>query len=174
MSLTGELSEPTIEVEVNFKSRGFWMDIAEVAKRTGVPASALRFYEKQGLIASAGRQGGRRHFGSAVLDQLALISLGQAAGLSLDEIRSMFSSSGEANIDRQLLAAKADEIDALVTRMRAMSRGLRHAAACPAPSHAECPTFKKLLKAAATGAIGKRAKITEPKTVPTKSRTSLK
>lgn len=41
--------------------------------------------------------------------------------------------------------------------------GLRHAAACPAPSHAECPTFKKLLKAAASGAIGKRAKITKPK-----------
>lgn len=131
------------------------MDIAEVAKSTGVPASTLRYYEKMGLIASLGPQGTRRRFADNVVDQLALISLGQAAGLSLDEIRSMFSSSGQPNIDRQMLLDKADEIDALIKRLRAMSHGLRHAAACPAPSHAECPTFRKLLKAAASGAIGK-------------------
>jgi len=132
------------------------MDIAEVAKHTGVPASTLRYYEKQGLIASVGRQGMRRRFAPGVLDQLALISLGQAAGLSLDDIRSMLLPNGQPSIDRQMLADKADEIDALVKRLRAVSRGLRHAAACPAPSHAECPSFQKLLKAAASGAIEKR------------------
>lgn len=139
------------------------MDIAEVAKRTGVPASTLRYYEKKGLIASTGRQGIRRRFADGVLDQLALISLGQAAGLSLDEIRAMFTPGGEPNIDRQLLLNKADEIDALIKRLKAMSHGLRHAAACPAPSHAECPTFKKLLKAAASGAIERRWKGAELK-----------
>ncbi|MBS0312469.1 MAG: helix-turn-helix domain-containing protein [Proteobacteria bacterium] len=134
------------------------MDIAEVAKHTGVPASTLRYYEKQGLIASVGRQGMRRRFAPGVLDQLALISLGQAAGLSLDDIRSMLLPNGQPSIDRQMLADKADEIDALVKRLRAVSRGLRHAAACPAPSHAECPSFQKLLKAAASGAIEKRWK----------------
>ena len=129
------------------------MDISEVAKRTGVPASALRFYEKKGLIASAGRQGGRRRFGAAVLDQLALIALGQAAGFSLDEIRTMLSPHGKARIDRAKLASKAREIDATVRQLRAVSRGLRHAAACPAPSHAQCPTFQKLLRAAASGAL---------------------
>lgn len=132
------------------------MDIAEVAKHTGVPASTLRYYEKQGLIASAGRQGMRRRFAPGVLDQLALISLGQAAGLSLDEIRSMLLPNGHPSIDRQMLADKADEIDALIKRLRAVSRGLRHAAACPAPSHAECPSFQKLLKTAASGALEKR------------------
>ena len=129
------------------------MDIAEVAKRTGVPASTLRFYEQKGLIASLGPQGVRRRFAPAVLDQLALIALGQAAGLSLDEVRSMLSPHGPPNIDRRLLAAKADEIDATIEQLRAMSRGLRHAAACPAPSHAQCPTFRRLLKAAASGAL---------------------
>lgn len=132
------------------------MDIAEVAKRTGVPASTLRYYEKKGLIASVGRQGIRRSFAPGVVDQLALIALGQAAGLSLDEIGAMFSPDGKPNIDRKMLAAKADEIDALVNRLKAMSYGLRHAAVCSAPSHAECPTFKKLLKAAASGAIERR------------------
>jgi DNA-binding transcriptional MerR regulator len=132
------------------------MDISEVAKRAGVPASTLRFYEKRGLIASVGPQGTRRRFLPTVLDQLALIALGQAAGLSLDEIQSMLSPSGEAVIDRRKLAAKADEIDATVKQLRAMSRGLRHAAACRAPSHAECPTFQGLLKAAASGALDTR------------------
>ena len=85
-----------------------------------------------------------------------MIALGQAAGLALDEIRSMLSPYGPPNIDRQLLSAKADEIDALVKRLKAMSSGLRHAAACPAPSHVECPSFQKLLKSAATGALEKR------------------
>lgn len=132
------------------------MDIAEVSKRAGVPASTLRFYEEKGLIASTGRQGMRRRFAPGVLDQLALIALGQAAGFSLDEIGSMFSPAGRASIDRKQLSAKADEIDATIRRLKAMSDGLRHAAACPAPSHAECPTFQRLLKAAAAGALERR------------------
>lgn len=132
------------------------MDIAEVARRAGVPASTLRYYEKKGLIASLGPQGARRRFGPGVLDQLALVALGQAAGLSLDEIHSMLSPHGAPTIDRQLLAAKADEIDATIRQLQAMSRGLRHAAACPAPSHAQCPTFRRLLKAAASGALERR------------------
>lgn len=129
------------------------MDIAEVARRAGVAASTLRYYEKRGLISSLGPEGVRRQFAPAVLDQLALIALGQAAGLSLDEVHSMLSPKGAPTIDRQLLAAKADEIDQTIKQLRAMSRGLRHAAACPAPSHAECPTFQGLLKAAASGAL---------------------
>lgn len=132
------------------------MDISEVSKQTGIPSSALRYYEQKGLISSVREKGARRRYPANVLDQLALIALGQAAGLSLDDIRSMLSPHGPPNIDRQLLAAKADEIDTLIKRLRAMSNGLRHAAACPAPSHAECPSFQKLLKAAATGALEKR------------------
>ena len=129
------------------------MDIAEVARRSGVRASALRYYEEKGLIASVGRDGLRRRFGPGVLDQLALISLGQAAGLSLDQIRTMLAPDGRPRVDRHLLAQKADEIDATVKRLRAVSRGLRHAAVCPAPNHAECPTFQRLLRAAAAGAL---------------------
>lgn len=135
------------------------MDIAAVAKRTGIPASALRYYEKKGLIRSVGREGLRRTFAPNVFGQLALIALGQAAGLSLDEIRSMLSPRGP-KIDRALLVAKADEIDASIVHLKAVSRGLRHAAACPAPSHAQCPTFQKLLKTAASGALERRS---EPK-----------
>ena len=59
------------------------MYIAEVAQRSGIPASTLRFYEQKGLIAPIGRHGLRRLFDPNVLDRLALISLGRAAGFSL-------------------------------------------------------------------------------------------
>ena len=49
------------------------MDIAEVARRSGIPASTLRFYEEKGLIASIGRQGARRRFAPEVLEQLAVV-----------------------------------------------------------------------------------------------------
>lgn len=133
------------------------MDIAEVAQRSGVPASTLRFYEEKGLIASVGRRGLRRVFEPAVLDRLALIALGRAAGFSLDEIALMFASDGRPRIDRARLAAKADELDRTIRRLTAMRDGLRHAAVCPAPSHLECPTFRRMLRAAATGALGRTA-----------------
>ncbi|MDE1531313.1 helix-turn-helix domain-containing protein [Pseudomonas carnis] len=127
------------------------MDIAEVVKRTGVPTHTLRFYEKKGLITTISPPGIRRQFPAAVIEQLALIALGQAGGLSLDEIQAMLSPNGQADVDRAVLLAKADEIDATVRQLRAMSRGLRHAAACPAPDHAQCPNFRRLLKIAAAG-----------------------
>jgi DNA-binding transcriptional MerR regulator len=134
------------------------MDITEVAQRSGVPASTLRFYEEKRLIASIGRRGLRRLFSPDVLERLALIALGRAAGFSLDEIASMFAPDGRPRINRQMLAAKAEELDATIRGLTAMRDGLRHAARCPAPSHMECPTFRRLVRAAASGAFGERTK----------------
>ncbi|MBB4844399.1 DNA-binding transcriptional MerR regulator [Paucibacter oligotrophus] len=134
------------------------LDITEVARRAGVPASTLRFYEEKGLIASIGRRGLHRLFGASVLERLALIALGRAAGFSLDDIARMFSPDGQPSIDRQMLTAKADELDRTIRQLSAMRDGLRHAAVCPAPSHMECPTFRRILQAAASGALGPRRK----------------
>jgi DNA-binding transcriptional MerR regulator len=131
------------------------LDIAEVAQRSGVPASALRFYEEKGLIASIGRRGLRRLFDPGVLERLALIALGRAAGFSLDEIALMFAPDGRPRIDRQMLAAKAEELDRTIRKLTAMRDELRHAAACPAPSHMECPTFRRFLRAAASGSYAR-------------------
>src|SRR5437763_12613452 len=121
------------------------MDIGTVAKRSGLPASALRFYEEKGLISSVGRDGLRRRFDPGVLERLALIALGRAAGFSLDEIALMFAADGRPRIDRQMLAAKADELNRTIRKLSAMRDGLRHAAACPARSHMECPSFRRML-----------------------------
>ena len=129
------------------------MDIVEVARESGMPASTLRFYEEKGLISSIGRRGLRRLFDRGVLERLALISLGRAAGFTLEEIAGMFTANGRPRIDRQALAAKAAELDATIRKLTAMRDGLRHAAACPARTHLECPTFRGLLRAAASGAV---------------------
>lgn len=142
------------------------LDIVEVSRRAGVPASTLRFYEEKGLIASVGRRGLRRLFDPQVLEKLALITLGRVAGFSLDEIRLMVARNGRPHIDRRMLKAKADELDRTIRRLIATREGLRHAANCPAPSHMECPTFQRLLRAAASGAIGERNKTTRPRLRP--------
>jgi DNA-binding transcriptional MerR regulator len=124
------------------------LDIAEVAQRSGVAASTLRFYEQKGLIASVGRRGLRRLFTPGVLQQLALIALWRGAGFSLEQIASMFAPDGRLRVDRQALAAKAEELDRTIGRLSAMRDELRHAAACPAPSHMECPKFRRYLQLA--------------------------
>jgi hypothetical protein len=66
----------------------------------------------------------------------------------------MFAPDGRPRIDRQILVAKARELDRTITELSAMRDSLRHAAVCPAPSHMECPTFRRFLNAAMSGTLG--------------------
>lgn len=63
-----------------------WLAIGEVAERAGVAASALRFYERQGLISSERSPGGQRRYRRDILRRIAFIRVGQRVGLSLGEI----------------------------------------------------------------------------------------
>ncbi|MGE6758353.1 helix-turn-helix domain-containing protein [Corallococcus interemptor] len=132
------------------------LDITEVARRSGVPASALRFYEEKGLIASIGRRGLRRLFDPSVLERLALIALGRAAGFSLDEIARVFAPGRRPRIDRKMLTAQAEKLDRRIHELSAMRDSLRHAAACPHPNHLDCPTFRRLLRGATKAQVSKR------------------
>ena len=127
-------------------------DISEVAKQSGVPASTLRYYEEKGLIASNGRRGLKRTFDPGVFEKLGLIALGRAAGFTLDEIAAMMSPDGP-RIDRKRLIEKADELDEKIRQLTVMRDGLRHASAGRAPSHMECPSFRRILRAATVGRI---------------------
>jgi DNA-binding transcriptional MerR regulator len=129
------------------------LDIGEVAERCGLPTSTLRFYEEKGLIKSIGRRGLRRVFPAGVVERLALIALGRSAGFSLEEIAGIFAPDGKVRIDRQKLLAKANELDATIRQLTTVRKALRHAAACKARSHMECPKFRRIVRAAASGAI---------------------
>jgi len=135
----------------------YTLDIGDVVKRSGLPASTLRFYEEKGLIKSVGRNGLRRIFDANVLDQLAIIALGRSAGFSLDEIADMFTDK-VPKIDRKQLLSKAEQLDKTIKQLVAMRDGLRHAADCPAPSHIECPKFQRLLRAANNQQIKRRSR----------------
>lgn len=122
-----------------------FLDIGEVAERSGVKPSALRHYEAVGLIASVSRLGLRRQFPPEVLLQLSLIALCKSAGFSLREMTAMFGRNGMPDLPRETLRAKAAEVGRRIDELTSLRETLRHIADCPAPSHLECPSFRKLL-----------------------------
>jgi len=129
------------------------LDISEVSNRSGLPASALRYYEELGLISSVGRRGLRRQFGPEVLLQLTLIAMGQAAGFSLEEIRTVFGADGKPSIPRAELISKAQELDRQIRKLSALRDTIRHVAECKAPSHFACPKFQRLMRLASRARV---------------------
>ena len=132
------------------------LDIGEVAERTGVPPSTLRYYEEIGLIRSEGRRGVGREDDGDVLLKLSLIGRGKTAGFSLDQVAGMFGKDGRPDIPRAQLHAKADELQRQIIDLRTLRDALRHVADCRAPTHLECPTFRTLLKTASRGKLAYR------------------
>lgn len=125
-----------------------FLDIGEVAEQSGVKPSALRYYEKVGLISLTQRHGLRRQFPHKVLLQLKLIAMGKSAGFSLEEIAGMFGINGAPDLPRDELHQKADQIDRQIQKLTSLRDTLRHVADCKAPSHMECPTFRRLVEMA--------------------------
>jgi DNA-binding transcriptional MerR regulator len=121
------------------------LDIREIADLSGISPSALRYYEKRGLIHPVGRNGLRRQYHENVLNKLQLITLGQAAGFSLDDIAAMFGAKGTIAIDREQLHQQSLKIDNTIRRLQLLSRGLKHAARCTQPEHTECEEFQKIV-----------------------------
>lgn len=131
-----------------------FLDIGDVSVQTGVKPSALRYYEEIGLIESLFRHGLRRQFSPDVLLQIKLITMAQVAGFSLEEIAGMFGRNGKPELPRDVLHRKADEIDEKIHQLTALRDTLRHVADCKAPSHMECPTFRRLVELS-----GKRGRV---------------
>lgn len=134
------------------------IDIGKVSRRTGLPASTLRYYEEKGLIRSIGRNGLKRVFDESVIQRLTLIALGRGAGFALDEIAAMLGAGTQPAIDRTQLQAKADELDRSIKHLSAIRDGLRHAASCPAENHLQCPKFQQLMSLAARTTARAKAK----------------
>lgn len=125
-----------------------FLEIGEVAAKTGIRPSALRYYEDVGLISPVSRHGLRRQFPPEVLLQLRLITMGKSAGFSLEEIAGMFGRNGLPDLPRAVLHQRADDIDRQIHQLTALRDTLRHVADCPASTHMECPTFRRLVELA--------------------------
>ena len=122
------------------------MPIGEAARRLGVAASTLRYYDDQGLVAPAARHGGRRWYGTSELRRLALIRMGQALGFSLDDARRLLRGGGEefrAMVDRRIA-----ELTEQIERAEEVRSMLRHARSCPSLDPVrECPHLHRALDA---------------------------
>jgi DNA-binding transcriptional MerR regulator len=118
------------------------MTIGEVARRTGVAPSAIRYYEAEGLLSNPARKGGKRAFGSAVVDHVVVIRMARELGFSLDDIRTLlngFSPDTPPPVRwRQLAERKLTEIEATIQRAQAMKRLFEKGLRCDCVSLADC------------------------------------
>jgi MerR family redox-sensitive transcriptional activator SoxR len=121
--------------------------IGEVARRAGVRASAIRYYESIGLLPEPQRVSGRRRYPGEVLRTLSVIGAAQHAGLSLEEVRELLAASdGKGAVSERLRAIaqrKLPEVDALIERARLVRTWLEAAADCRCPTLESCPLFEE-------------------------------
>ena len=133
------------------------LDIAEVGERAGLAPSALRFYEKRGLITPAGRNGLRRTYRPEVLQRLALIACARGAGFTIAEIgRFLLATPSDTEL-RARMAGKAKELEEDIARLTRMRDSLRHASTCTHEPLVECPDFKRTFEDSAATAVSKSA-----------------
>jgi DNA-binding transcriptional MerR regulator len=122
--------------------------IGELARRTGVATSALRYYERIGLLSPATRAGRRRHYAPSSAERVALIRLYQDVGFTLAEIGRLLgaTSSGRRAWGR-LAERKIVELDARITDAKRAKKLIKHALACPHRDLLDCPNFRFALEA---------------------------
>lgn len=110
------------------------LSIGEVARRAGIRASAIRYYEQAGLMPAPRRVSGQRRYDPAIVDRLALIHFAQQAGFTIGEIRTLFEGFEEetpmALRWQELAREKVKEVDALMDRAQRMRALLDQALAC--------------------------------------------
>src|SRR5437763_4556530 len=135
------------------------MTIGEVARRAGLQASAIRYYEKIGLLPKTRRVSGQRRYETGVLSYLEVIDVAKRAGFRMDEIMQLFHGFGKgtpAFRRWQLLAKrKITEMDDLIARAKKMKRLLVKADRC------KCLDLEDCGKAFRAGSEGQRAKSKE-------------
>lgn len=118
------------------------LSIGEVARRAGLAASAIRYYEREGLLPRARRSSGRRRYGPEVLERLAIIAFAKRAGFSLQEVRILLGGIGGGRRATRRLASLAErklpEVEASIERLLQVRRLLHAAARCQCPSLSVC------------------------------------
>jgi MerR family redox-sensitive transcriptional activator SoxR len=110
------------------------MTIGEVAKRTGLRTSALRYYEDAGVLPTPKRVNGRRVYGEESLRVVEVLRFAQRAGFTLDEIRTLFHGFGaDTPLNERwdaLAKSKVAELDALIERAARMKRAILAGLGC--------------------------------------------
>jgi len=110
------------------------MTIGEVAKETGLRASAIRFYEKAGVLPKPVRKGGQRRYDGSVLERIAVLERARQCGFSLQEVRQLFygfrPDAPPSERWQALARKKIAELDSLAVQITEMKRMLQQTCAC--------------------------------------------
>jgi len=118
------------------------LTIGEVARRAGVRASAIRYYEEAGLLEEPERVGGKRRYDEEVLRRLALIGGAKRAGFTLGEIRTLLhgfsAGTGAAQRWQALASGKLVEVEEAIAQLRETRELLEEALRCECASLEEC------------------------------------
>jgi DNA-binding transcriptional MerR regulator len=121
------------------------LTIGEAARRAGVSASSIRYYERIGLLPQPERWHGQRRYDADVLGKLGFIGVAQSAGFKLGEIKALIDgvdgANGMSEQMRSLSSRKLDEVEALLMRTKAMKGWLEAAKECGCATPAECALF---------------------------------
>jgi MerR family redox-sensitive transcriptional activator SoxR len=133
------------------------LSIGDVAARSGVAPSALRFYERRGLIEAARTDGNQRRYERAVLRRIAFIQAGRAAGVSLTEIRTTLAglpkSRTPSREDWERLSNRwRDDLDARIATLQALRDRLTTCIGCGCLSIDQCDLLNPDDEAQARGA----------------------
>lgn len=119
--------------------------IGEVAKRAGIASSAIRYYEKEGLILEADRQGNARVYGADIFDRLALIELAKKAGFTIAETRDLVRGISRRTSPgprlQRMARKKLVEVEKRIAEAERMRSVLQKMTNC------ECPTFEECTRA---------------------------
>ncbi|HEX8123097.1 MAG TPA: MerR family transcriptional regulator [Solirubrobacteraceae bacterium] len=121
------------------------LTIGEVARRVGINASAIRYYERNGVLPEPDRVSGQRRYTQTTVDRLRVLDVAKRAGFSLDEAKVLLGTmdaTQPAHAALQALAqAKLPEVEALVARAQTMRRWLQAATTCDCETLDVCALF---------------------------------
>jgi len=127
------------------------LSIGELGRRVGAPASALRYWERAGLLDVAAREGGRRRYSPDAVARVGFIRLCQDAGFGIGEIRALLDEDPLGTDAWKTHAEnKLAETRRRIAALEAAASMLEHTLACPAPSLSECTTFTTFITHRAT------------------------
>jgi len=146
----GRQSTPSSAPEVN--SPGGLLTIGELARRAGVTASALRYYEELGLLPPPARISGQRRYPESAARLVGAILLYRDAGFTLAEQKALLASRTSASGEWSRLARrKLAELDEQIARAQAARDAISHGLRCPHEDITQCPNFNAGITARLAG-----------------------
>lgn len=128
------------------------LTIGELAGRTGVTTSALRYYDELGLVRPARRVSGHRRYAASAVAAVGVVRFLQEVGFTLAEVRALITNRKRAPVTWQALAArKAEELRRRISREEAALQAIEHSLVCPRDDFRDCPNFWATVRGVLSG-----------------------